>query len=89
MQLIVVSVVSLLQNFADFLFRWYMEKGKRGKLLSQPAAQHQQLASFLHSHQHLSWLHHVHVHDYHSVRAHTLSLNRKRLSDLPTFLFQH
>ncbi|XP_068451700.1 nuclear pore complex protein Nup133 [Clinocottus analis] len=52
------------QNFADFLFRWYMEKGKRGKLLSQPAAQHQQLASFLQSHQHLSWLHHIHVHDY-------------------------
>lgn len=52
------------QNFADFLFRWYMEKGKRGKLLSQPAAQHQQLASFLQAHQHLSWLHHIHVHDY-------------------------
>ncbi|XP_037621481.1 nuclear pore complex protein Nup133 [Sebastes umbrosus] len=55
------------QNFADFLFRWYMEKGKRGKLLSQPAAQHQQLASFLQSHQHLSWLHHIHVHDYRSA----------------------
>ncbi|XP_060905135.1 nuclear pore complex protein Nup133 [Labrus mixtus] len=55
------------QNFADFLFRWYMEKGKRGKLLSQPAAQHQQLASFLQSHQHLSWLHHIHVHDYSSA----------------------
>lgn len=55
------------QNFADFLFRWYMEKGKRGKLLSQPAAQHQQLASFLQAHQHLSWLHHIHVHDYHSA----------------------
>uniref|UniRef100_A0AAQ5XLK5 Nuclear pore complex protein Nup133 n=1 Tax=Amphiprion ocellaris TaxID=80972 RepID=A0AAQ5XLK5_AMPOC len=49
------------QNFADFLFRWYMEKGKRGKLLSQPAAQHQQLASFLHAHQHLSWLHQIHA----------------------------
>ncbi|XP_022070069.2 nuclear pore complex protein Nup133 [Acanthochromis polyacanthus] len=55
------------QNFADFLFRWYMEKGKRGKLLSQPAAQHQQLASFLQAHQHLSWLHHIHVHDYQSA----------------------
>lgn len=52
------------QNFSDFLFRWYMEKGKRGKLLSQPAAQHQQLASFLQSHQHLSWLHHIHTHHY-------------------------
>uniref|UniRef100_A0A3Q2D098 Nuclear pore complex protein Nup133 n=1 Tax=Cyprinodon variegatus TaxID=28743 RepID=A0A3Q2D098_CYPVA len=50
------------QNFADFLFRWYMEKGKRGKLLSQPAAQHQQLANFLQSHQHLSWLHHIYAH---------------------------
>uniref|UniRef100_A0A673Y3I9 Nuclear pore complex protein Nup133 n=1 Tax=Salmo trutta TaxID=8032 RepID=A0A673Y3I9_SALTR len=49
------------QNFADFLFRWYMEKGKRGKLLSQPIAQHRQLASFLQSHEHLSWLHHIHL----------------------------
>uniref|UniRef100_A0A1A7XUQ0 Nucleoporin 133 n=2 Tax=Iconisemion striatum TaxID=60296 RepID=A0A1A7XUQ0_9TELE len=55
------------QNFSDFLFRWYMEKGKRGKLLSQPAAQHQQLASFLQAHQHLSWLHHIHVQDYQSA----------------------
>ncbi|XP_024116455.1 nuclear pore complex protein Nup133 isoform X2 [Oryzias melastigma] len=55
------------QNFADFVFRWYMEKGKRGKLLSQPAAQHQQLASFLKSHQHLSWIHNIHVHDYQSA----------------------
>ncbi|XP_047433725.1 nuclear pore complex protein Nup133 isoform X1 [Mugil cephalus] len=55
------------QNFADFLFRWYMEKGKRGKLLSQPVSQHQQLASFLQAHQHLSWLHHIHVHDFQSA----------------------
>ncbi|XP_054634991.1 nuclear pore complex protein Nup133 [Dunckerocampus dactyliophorus] len=60
------------QNFADFLFRWYMEKGKRGKLLSQPAAQHQQLAGFLQAHQHLSWLHDIHVHDYQSAHR-TLS----------------
>ncbi|KAI1896989.1 hypothetical protein AGOR_G00100590 [Albula goreensis] len=52
------------QNFADFLFRWYMEKGKRGKLLSQPIAQHQQLASFLQAHEHLSWLHQINVQDF-------------------------
>lgn len=62
------------QNFADFLFRWYMEKGKRGKLLSQPAAQHQQLASFLQSHQHLSWLHHVYINDY--LNAHRTLYNQ-------------
>ncbi|XP_030589143.1 nuclear pore complex protein Nup133 isoform X2 [Archocentrus centrarchus] len=65
------------QNFADFLFRWYMEKGKRGKLLSQPAAQHQQLASFLQAHQHLSWLHHIHIHDYQS--AHRSLYNQANL----------
>uniref|UniRef100_A0A8C5UD25 Nuclear pore complex protein Nup133 n=1 Tax=Malurus cyaneus samueli TaxID=2593467 RepID=A0A8C5UD25_9PASS len=47
------------QNFSDFLFRWYLEKGKRGKLLSQPIAQHGQLASFLQAHEHLSWLHDI------------------------------
>ncbi|XP_048844114.1 nuclear pore complex protein Nup133 [Brienomyrus brachyistius] len=52
------------QNFADFLFRWYMEKGKRGKLLSQPVAQHQQLASFLQAHEHLSWLHEINIDDF-------------------------
>ncbi|KAM4594856.1 nuclear pore complex protein Nup133 [Fundulus diaphanus] len=52
------------QNFDDFLFRWYMEKGKRGKLLSQAAVQHQQLASFLQSHQHLSWVHLIYMNDY-------------------------
>ncbi|XP_057700536.1 nuclear pore complex protein Nup133 isoform X2 [Corythoichthys intestinalis] len=56
------------QNFADFLFRWYMEKGKRGKLLSQPATQHQQLAGFLQAHQHLSWLHDIHVQHYHTAQ---------------------
>ncbi|KAG8123594.1 hypothetical protein E2320_018961 [Naja naja] len=51
------------QNFSDFLFRWYLEKGKRGKLLSQPIAQHGQLASFLQAHEHLSWLHDINSND--------------------------
>ncbi|XP_053568255.1 nuclear pore complex protein Nup133 [Bombina bombina] len=52
------------QNFSDFLFRWYLEKGKRGKLLSQPISQHSQLASFLQSHEHLSWLHEINSQDF-------------------------
>ncbi|XP_008933949.1 PREDICTED: nuclear pore complex protein Nup133 [Merops nubicus] len=51
------------QNFSDFLFRWYLEKGKRGKLFSLPAAQHGQLASFLQAHEHLSWLHDINSQD--------------------------
>lgn len=65
------------QNFADFLFRWYMEKGKRGKLFSMPVAQPQQLASFLQAHEHLSWLHDVHVHNY--QRAHQTLHNQANL----------
>lgn len=56
-----------LQNFSDFLFRWYLEKGKRGKLLSQPIAQHGQLASFLQAHEHLSWLHEINSQDLQKV----------------------
>ncbi|XP_069810810.1 nuclear pore complex protein Nup133 [Dendropsophus ebraccatus] len=52
------------QNFSDFLFRWYLEKGKRGKLLSQPVSQHGQLAAFLQAHEHLSWLHEINSQDY-------------------------
>lgn len=52
------------QNFSDFLFRWYLEKGKRGKLLSQPVSQHCQLASFLQAHEHLSWLHEIQIQDF-------------------------
>ncbi|KAM4772603.1 nuclear pore complex protein Nup133 [Rhinophrynus dorsalis] len=47
------------QNFSDFLFRWYLEKGKRGKLLSQPLSQYGQLSLFLEAHEHLSWLHEI------------------------------
>ncbi|XP_067845644.1 nuclear pore complex protein Nup133 isoform X2 [Heptranchias perlo] len=61
------------QNFSDFLFRWYMEKGKRGKLLSPPVSQHAQLASFLQSHQHLSWLHEINVQNF--EKAHGTLLN--------------
>ncbi|NXQ12626.1 NU133 protein, partial [Peucedramus taeniatus] len=59
----ICSCFCCVQNFSDFLFRWYLEKGKRGKLLSQPIAQHGQLASFLQAHEHLSWLHDINSQD--------------------------
>ncbi|CAH7044527.1 nuclear pore complex protein Nup133 [Phodopus roborovskii] len=60
------------QNFSDFLFRWYLEKGKRGKLLSQPISQHGQLANFLQAHEHLSWLHEINSQEL--EKAHTTLL---------------
>ncbi|KAI8482592.1 hypothetical protein Bbelb_396590 [Branchiostoma belcheri] len=47
------------KGFSDFLFKWYMDTGKRGKLLSQPSSQNAELAQFLASHEHLSWLHDI------------------------------
>ncbi|KAM9316718.1 nuclear pore complex protein Nup133 [Gastrophryne carolinensis] len=63
------------QNFSDFLFRWYLEKGKRGKLLSQPVSQHGDLAGFLQAHEHLSWLHEVNSQDFEKAHRtlHTLA----------------
>ncbi|XP_004384176.1 nuclear pore complex protein Nup133 isoform X1 [Trichechus manatus latirostris] len=62
------------QNFSDFLFRWYLEKGKRGKLLSQPISQHGQLASFLQAHEHLSWLHEINSEELEKAHATLLGL---------------
>ncbi|KAK3749505.1 hypothetical protein QZH41_013473 [Actinostola sp. cb2023] len=49
------------QGFSDYLFKWYMDKGERHKLMNQPALQHENLGKFLSSHHHLSWLHDVHT----------------------------
>ncbi|XP_055281818.1 nuclear pore complex protein Nup133 isoform X1 [Moschus berezovskii] len=62
------------QSFSDFLFRWYLEKGKRGRLLSQPISQHGQLASFLQAHQHLSWLHEINGQELEKAHATLLGL---------------
>ncbi|KAM3931156.1 nuclear pore complex protein Nup133 [Leptodactylus fuscus] len=70
------------QNFSDFLFRWYLEKGKRGKLLSQPVSQHGQLASFLQAHEHLSWLHEINSQDF--EKAHR---TLQTLADMETRYF--
>ncbi|XP_077996932.1 nuclear pore complex protein Nup133-like isoform X2 [Glandiceps talaboti] len=49
------------KGFTDFVFKWYLDEGKRGKLLSQPLPANQQsaLSEFLDSHDHLSWLHDI------------------------------
>ncbi|CAB4038947.1 nuclear pore complex Nup133-like [Paramuricea clavata] len=47
------------ENFSDFAFKWYMDRGKRSKLMSQPTTQHENLSKFLSSHDHLKWLHDI------------------------------
>ncbi|XP_072031616.1 nuclear pore complex protein Nup133-like [Amphiura filiformis] len=74
------------QGFSDFVFKYYMDEGKRGKLLSQPFTQHAELSEFLQSHDHLSWLHDIQTKDF--IKAHrtlkklalkeTLSVSKKK-----------
>ncbi|XP_078352494.1 nuclear pore complex protein Nup133-like isoform X2 [Oculina patagonica] len=49
------------EGFSDYLFKWYMDKGERQKLMTIPEPQHEDLASFLSSHHHLRWLHDIHL----------------------------
>ncbi|XP_031561013.1 nuclear pore complex protein Nup133-like [Actinia tenebrosa] len=55
------------QGFPDYLFKWYMDKGDRHKLMNQPAPQHENLGKFLSSHHHLSWLHDIHTKSFHKA----------------------
>ena len=49
------------QGFHDFVFKYYMEEGRRGKLLSSLMASHPQLGRLLNTegNEYLSWLHHI------------------------------
>ncbi|XP_071963229.1 nuclear pore complex protein Nup133-like [Antedon mediterranea] len=52
------------KGFSEFVFKYYMDQGKRGKLLSHSFGHQQELADFLQSHDNLSWLHHINTNDY-------------------------
>lgn len=54
------------RGFSDFVFKWYMEAGKRGKLMSSSLANHPQLSRFLHQGDNafLSWVHDINSGDF-------------------------
>ena len=57
------------QGFAEFVFRWYVAQGKRGKLMTSSLASHPQLSSFLQSNDNkfMSWIHDIQAGDYFRV----------------------
>ncbi|XP_050690235.1 nuclear pore complex protein Nup133-like isoform X2 [Eriocheir sinensis] len=58
------------EGFSDFVFRWYLETGKRGKLLSQGAGQQGgELARFLQDYSSLAWLHQINTQDFSSAHS--------------------
>ncbi|KAK3092820.1 hypothetical protein FSP39_007562 [Pinctada imbricata] len=76
------------KGFSDFLYNWYMKEGKRGKLMSLPVRQQQELGGFLQtdSLRYLSWLHDIqtknfsqaHLTLYELGRMEQLSLAKKK-----------
>lgn len=51
------------QDFSEFLFKWYLDKGYSAKLLQLPASYHRDLSQFLKGHDTLSWLHDIRTGD--------------------------
>ncbi|OQR76312.1 nuclear pore complex protein Nup133-like [Tropilaelaps mercedesae] len=44
-------------NFSEFVFQYYVDSGKKDKLLAQPSAFNAELSRFLQSHGSLHWMH--------------------------------
>ncbi|XP_076316561.1 nuclear pore complex protein Nup133 isoform X1 [Tachypleus tridentatus] len=77
------------QGFSDFAFKWYLDKGKRGKLFSQLGSHSDDLAKFLQGHNTLSWLHHVTTGHFSSAQKILMALASEEvhyLSKKKTFL---
>ncbi|KAG0720530.1 Nuclear pore complex protein Nup133 [Chionoecetes opilio] len=75
------------EGFSDFVFRWYLENGKRGKLLSQGGGQQGgELARFLQDYSSLAWVHQINTRDFtsacstlrHLAQEETKYLSRKK-----------
>ncbi|XP_022664506.1 nuclear pore complex protein Nup133-like isoform X2 [Varroa destructor] len=45
------------ENFAEFVFQYYVDTGKKDKLLSQPSTYNTELSRFLQAHGSLHWMH--------------------------------
>ncbi|KAI0211444.1 Nucleoporin_C domain-containing protein [Lamellibrachia satsuma] len=59
------------RGFPEYVFKWYMNKGKRGKLLSSSLASHPLLGRFLQTseNKHLSWLHDINAGDFFQAQS--------------------
>lgn len=59
------------QGFSDYVFKWYMDKGERQKLMTihVPEQQHGDLSRFLSSHHHLSWLHDINLKSFYQAHG--------------------
>lgn len=71
MQIFILDGMFTFQGFSDFVFKWYMEAGKRGKLMSSSLANHPQLSRFLHQGDNafLSWVHDINSGDFSKVNS--------------------
>lgn len=70
------------KGFAEHLSKWYLKEGKQGRLLALTGSLNQ-LSTYLEPHQHLVWLHQIHM-DQYSEASRTL----KQLADQENNLIQ-
>eukprot|EP00057_Strongylocentrotus_purpuratus_P019054 XP_011673528.1 PREDICTED: nuclear pore complex protein Nup133 [Strongylocentrotus purpuratus] len=54
------------KGFSDFVFKYYIDRGQRGKLLTH-FAHRPELSEFLQPHDHLGWLQDIHTNNYSQV----------------------
>uniref|UniRef100_T1DCK6 Putative nucleoporin n=1 Tax=Cupiennius salei TaxID=6928 RepID=T1DCK6_CUPSA len=74
------------QKFSEFVFKWYLNKGQRGKIFHKHLGQKEELGNFLQSHDNLKWLYYIQQEQYESAHVtlkqlalkETEYLNRKK-----------
>lgn len=68
------------EGFSDFVFRWYLETGKRGRLLGH--GNQGDLSRFLQDYTSLAWLHQIQIRDFSSAHTTLRQLGREETSYL-------
>ncbi|XP_013421328.1 nuclear pore complex protein Nup133 [Lingula anatina] len=78
------------QGFSDFVFKWYMEEGKRGKLLTQPLVHNAALGRFLQAEntKFLSWLHEINTGEFMQVLPLVFKINTGEFMQLLPLVYK-
>ncbi|KFM70993.1 Nuclear pore complex protein Nup133, partial [Stegodyphus mimosarum] len=52
------------QKFSEFVFKWYLDKGQRGKIFDKELGQKDVLGNFLQNYEKLKWIYHMQEEEY-------------------------
>ncbi|GFY76040.1 nuclear pore complex protein Nup133 [Trichonephila inaurata madagascariensis] len=57
------------QHFSEYVFKWYMNKGQKGKIFNKQLGQREVLGKFLQKHETLKWLYFIQEEKYDAAHA--------------------